>query len=336
MTARLRVSIILPVHNGEQYLNASCGSALAQSFDDLEIIIVDDGSTDGSRVVANSLANISSRVKVISNESNRGASAARNTGITHASGDWLFFLDADDTIPPKAIEILHAAAEQTDADLAIGTLTWIRNPGDVEYLTATGEENGTVKATSMAESKYLQTIPGCHCCNLYKRSLLNEENIRYPEDLALGEDQLFQAHALIKARVVAVTSSVVYHYHHYRSESLTRQQPTLDDLLDDIEYQVRIFRLFENDGLPDAARRFITRWSYSIKEYWIKMPDEFPSSHICRLFDAFRTAIADTGVNPVSNRIPAAHARLMELVLSHHDTAAIAQLRALASDDSSQ
>lgn len=105
------VSVIIPAYNAERWLDDSLGSVLAQSFDDWEAVVVNDGSTDNTVEVASNYANQDKRIRVISQE-NGGISAARNTGIDNARGRYVFFLDADDRLPGEALAGLAEGASR--------------------------------------------------------------------------------------------------------------------------------------------------------------------------------------------------------------------------------
>ena len=100
-----KVSVIVPIYKSEKYLPGCVSSIITQSFKDLEIILVDDGSQDKCPQICDSYAKQDKRIKVI-HQKNKGQSAARNAGIDSATGDYLFFVDSDDRLHPKAIEIL--------------------------------------------------------------------------------------------------------------------------------------------------------------------------------------------------------------------------------------
>ena len=111
------LSVIVPCYNGEAFLARAVESALAQSFRDLEIILVDDGSTDGSSAMCDRYAALDPRVRVI-HQSNAGLSAARNAGIAAAQGEYIAFLDADDYLMPDAYEKLFSAMSAHGSDCA--------------------------------------------------------------------------------------------------------------------------------------------------------------------------------------------------------------------------
>ena len=113
------VSIIVPVYNVNQFLDRCLNSICTQTFSDIEIILVDDGSTDGSSSKCDQYEEIDSRIKVIHKE-NGGLSSARNRGIESAKGKYLFFVDSDDYIVKDCIEYLITTLEKSNADMVIG------------------------------------------------------------------------------------------------------------------------------------------------------------------------------------------------------------------------
>lgn len=113
-----KVSVIVPIYKSEKYLPGCVSSIITQSFKDLEIILVDDGSQDKCPQICDSYAKQDKRIKVI-HQKNKGQSAARNAGIDSATGDYLFFVDSDDRLHPQAIEILLNIAEKTNSPITI-------------------------------------------------------------------------------------------------------------------------------------------------------------------------------------------------------------------------
>jgi glycosyltransferase involved in cell wall biosynthesis len=225
------VSVVMPVHDAAAFLPLSVGSALAQTLQSLELVCVDDGSSDTSVEVLHGLALTDPRIRVIELPNNGGESAARNAGIEAATGDYVSCLDADDELPPRALERLLTAARSTCCTMALGRLDWCRDASDPPQ-PLPGDEELSVTTEHVADSAVLQSVPGNHCCNLYDRELLDGHDIRYVTDLSLGQDQLFPATAIAMAGRVAMIDEVVYVYHHYRPTSITRRLPDLNSLLD--------------------------------------------------------------------------------------------------------
>ena len=122
-----QVSVVVPAYDVAAYLPACLDSLLGQTLRELEVVVVDDGATDDSGAIADAYAARDSRVRVVHIE-NRGLGAARNEGIRHARGEYLGFCDADDLMTPRALELLLALAQETDAPLVTGNV--VRLEGD--------------------------------------------------------------------------------------------------------------------------------------------------------------------------------------------------------------
>ena len=129
-------TIILPVYNKIKYLPTTLPSLLSQTYRDFELIAVDDGSTDGSGDFLDRLAKTDSRVKVI-RQPNAGVSAARNAALDRASGDYVVFADADDTVCPDWLEVLTKEAEISGADIVVSGLNKTNKDGEIIGKTST-------------------------------------------------------------------------------------------------------------------------------------------------------------------------------------------------------
>ena len=110
------ISVIIPVYNSEKYLKAAIQSVIEQDYRDIEMILVNDGSTDDSLSICKQLQSNDSRIHII-NQENSGVSAARNNGIRHAHGEYLIFIDADDLMDKDMLSVLYEKAIETDADI---------------------------------------------------------------------------------------------------------------------------------------------------------------------------------------------------------------------------
>ena len=126
------ISVIIPVYNVEKYIEDSLNSVLNQSFKDIEVICVDDESTDNSLRILNEFEARDKRVKVIS-QKNKGNGGARNTGLKHASGDYVYFLDADDLLFENALEKMYRNAKSNQSDLVIFKITRFYETEDLIY-----------------------------------------------------------------------------------------------------------------------------------------------------------------------------------------------------------
>ena len=146
----MKISVIVPVYNVEAYLPECIRSVLEQSMSDFEMILVDDGSTDGCPAICDAAAEQDDRVRVI-HQKNGGLSRARNAGLDAARGEWIGFVDSDDCIHPDMYEKLLAAAEKNDADMAICNI--LRVMFSVFRLKS---RDSRCRTASSAEKRYCQ------------------------------------------------------------------------------------------------------------------------------------------------------------------------------------
>ena len=178
-------------------------SAVNQSYTDLEIIIVDDGSTDSTLSISNRLKELDIRIKIIS-QPNGGVSAARNSGLNLAKGDWILFCDGDDTLYPDAIQTLVDLAESTGADITSGDYT--RKP------TTESQTNNQYVFNSeeaILNTLYQKNLEPSACWKLYKASLF--DNLRFREGTLYEDLDLFYK-LFYKASIIAYTSKVISYY----------------------------------------------------------------------------------------------------------------------------
>lgn len=120
------VSVIAPVYNVEKYIDRCIKSVLGQTLRDIELILVDDGSPDDCGKICDGYAATDSRIKVIHKE-NGGVSAARNDGLSIATGEYVIFVDSDDWVEPDACEVMYQSAKNNNADIVIGDINRIKN-----------------------------------------------------------------------------------------------------------------------------------------------------------------------------------------------------------------
>ena len=201
------VSIIVPVYKVEQYLDRCVQSIVDQTYKNLEIILVDDGSPDNCPAMCNAWADKDSRVRVLHKE-NGGVSSARNAGLDAATGSYITFVDADDWLEPVAMEILLEQAVSTGADIVVGNYYFDYVDGrSAQALTA---EKQIWKQDEIVRAYVMDHIRPEACNKLYTGASIG--NLRFDPSIGYGEDLLFNYYALSKARVVAQTNVCCYHY----------------------------------------------------------------------------------------------------------------------------
>ena len=195
------ISVILPIYNMESYLPRCLDSILANTYQNLEILCVDDGSKDRSLEILRQYAENDSRIVVIAKE-NGGVSAARNTGLDHMTGDFACFIDPDDFVHPKYFELLLSAQIQNDVDLVIGGFRNVEEKDlPVEYPDISFAPDMVFPVD--CKSVFKQHDLGAYCWGrLYRADLV--QDVRFREDVSYAEDTLFvtqvsECHRAMKA-----------------------------------------------------------------------------------------------------------------------------------------
>ncbi len=216
----VKLSIIIPVYNVENYLSRCLESILNQTFNDFEIICVNDGSTDNSPAVLQKFKSNDERIIII-DKKNEGSGVARNVGLSIAKGDYVYFVDGDDWIEENSLDkiILKAAELNTDI-LIFGGLSYYNNKG----------KNGGYSADKLPK-QYLNKVfsskdikkdifkfPSTAWTKLYRREFLLKNNIKF-QDIKVGQDQLPFFHSMIKAERIALLPENIYCYRKNRKGS---------------------------------------------------------------------------------------------------------------------
>jgi len=213
------ISVIVPVYNVERYLRDCLDSVLAQSFDDFEIVIVDDGSTDGSSaIVASYSERYPERIRSFT-KANGGLSDARNFGMDRARGAYFAFVDADDEIVPPMLATMHARANDTGAELVLcGILHFSDRDLEGVYYP---EPDMSVFGTSLAqEPRLLYRVDAAAWDKLYARELFVRSGLRFPVGLRF-EDVPTTYRLLAYANRVEKVDEPLYRYRRDREESIS-------------------------------------------------------------------------------------------------------------------
>lgn len=232
-----QISVIVPVHNGASYLEECIDSILAQGYEALEVLIINDGSTDATAEVCERLSGQHDCLRVITLP-DLGVSVARNRGIEQARGSYIMFVDADDRLRPGVLKSLHRLLIQTDSDMAGCSFVAWGTPGEWEKLRF-GKEMPEELAGAYAGKIYDRNcylkeniLRGNTRCwsKLYRRELIGQ--VRFREGLTIGEDMLFLVELLPRMRQAAETAYPGYGY--YRNPSGAMQRPFTPDYMDQI------------------------------------------------------------------------------------------------------
>lgn len=214
----IKVSIIVPVHNSAGYLSKCVDSLLAQTLQEIEIILVDDASTDSSRELMNDYAGRSQKIRCLYLDENIRQGGARNRGIEIAQGEYIAFVDSDDFVEPGMCEALYIAAQGADM---CGADYWIDRDGALQDVNLNYGEG-----TKMTPDKLVVFIAGCgyFWSRIYRRELLEKHNLRFPENVYY-EDAYFNFMTALYAESCVKAPGQYYHY--YQSpESTVRKNGT--------------------------------------------------------------------------------------------------------------
>lgn len=211
------VSVIVPMYRVEQYIVACLESIRAQTYSNLQIILVDDGSPDESVRLVESVARVDSRVQII-RQSNAGVSAARNTGLDHAHGDYICFVDGDDTVKPRFVESFVEVATQTGADLVLAWGPYPSPGADAD--DPASDMKLWKKSHAIAEILYPRIVVGCWN-KIYSRELIGRAGLAFETRLRMGEGLSFVLAAAQASDHIAITDAQLYSYNRDHQASAT-------------------------------------------------------------------------------------------------------------------
>lgn len=205
---KVTLSIIIPVYNVKNYLERCVNSILAQTFQAYELIMVDDGSTDGSGVLCDNFSDKDTRIRVL-HQQNRGQSHARNIGIKEARGTFITFVDSDDWIESRMYEELFNAIEKSNSDIAVCRLQMVNTPGDVTKVIGYNKELILDRTEATKEILRDDTIPSFPVNKIYRRELF--DGIEFPVG-RIFEDTATIYKVFYNATRVAMVPYIGYNY----------------------------------------------------------------------------------------------------------------------------
>jgi len=202
------ISVIVPVYNVEKYLEGCVRSILSQTYRELEVILVNDGSTDSSLSICHTLAAEDSRIRVLDGP-NGGVGHARNRGLDVARGEYVAFVDSDDTIAPDMYAKLLAAMESTDADIAECGFVCKPETGEASWNMSLGERIAETREECIRQYAFFENTATGPCNKLYHRAVVGDA--RFPV-YTQAEDAVFNLQVLRNARCKVTISDCLYNY----------------------------------------------------------------------------------------------------------------------------
>ena len=220
------VSVVMPVYNACGYLRPAVESIMAQTLTNIEIICVDDGSTDTSLDMIKIFQQSDDRIRIIT-ETNAGPGLARNNGLKRARGEYIAFLDADDFYEPDMLELMYNRAKQDDLDVVISKYDIFENKKarfreNVENEYSKIYDGGVVTSKNEHPDHILESTSGSAWNKLFKRSFIVEKGITFLPEIMMFEDVYFTVSALAFAEKVAKVDEVLVHHRVYKHQSRVR------------------------------------------------------------------------------------------------------------------
>lgn len=204
-----KISIVIPVYNAEKTIGNILEKLINQSYSNIEIIVVDDGSLDGSLGILYDLEGRDPRIIVVS-QVNAGASAARNAGIRKSTGDFVTFIDSDDDVSVNIIsELAGYATANIDTDFVMCGM--IMGGQNISAPDAVVEGEGNIISYTL-NSLLTKNLMYGPCCKLFRREIVVNNKLEFPVDVKYGEDTIFVLSYLSKVKKIQITSKLLYTY----------------------------------------------------------------------------------------------------------------------------
>lgn len=264
------ISVIVPVYNVEKYLNRCVDSIINQTYSNLEIILIDDGSTDTSGQICDEYKEKDERVYVI-HQINGGLSVARNTGIDNANGNYLTFVDSDDLIHPQYIETLYKVIKKDNSDIVIADYERFDefNKIDLEINDGTKYESNLLSNNEILTS-FIQLKNNSRfvssCWKLFKKEVIG--NIRFPKG-RLFEDEFTVYKFIYNANKISIIDKILYFYY-VNPKSITNNL-NYNKMFDHFDAMFEQSCFFEKNKLNDLYKKsilnFLNSNSWQIVEY---------------------------------------------------------------------
>ena len=222
----IKVTVIMPIYNAYDYLRPAMDSVIDQTLREIEIICIDDGSTDHSLDIIKEYQKLDERIRIVT-ENNAGPGTARNKGIMRARGEYIIFLDADDFYEPVLLERLYEAAKRDDLDIAVVGFD-IYNSRHARFEPAPDEEHANIYLGGAVVSKneypndILQSTTGYVWNKLFRTSFIREKELSFAPEIYVFEDVYFVCTALSLAERVARIYETLIHHRVYSEQSRTK------------------------------------------------------------------------------------------------------------------
>lgn len=308
----MQLSVVIPVYNVAQYLGKCIDSVLASEYDDYEIILVDDGATDGicPELCDRYAAEHPERIRVI-HQPNQGLGGARNTGLDAATGEYVFFVDSDDTLVPRALSMLSEQIEKTHADIYSFNLYSHDGNGHGQEIQVS--RNYPEPFTLKQHPEFLYALPAA-CARIWKRSLFLQSGIRFPSRV-LYEDIRTSVKLFALADSIVTIPQALYEYlarpgSIMRSDNLQRNREILDAFED-------LNNWFTQQGLKEQYAQQLCRLAvdHIVLAATVRVARLDPKSKLLKEFEQFmQSNFPNYWKNTTIGDLPVLHKVLLVLI----------------------
>ena len=266
------ISIIVPVYNAEKYINSTLDALKNQTLKNIEIILVNDCSTDKSLHILNDYAKKDNRFKVISLNKNSGPAMCRNEGLKVAKGDYIGFCDCDDFVDLNFYEELYKKAVTDNADIVKGLMRTIDLSGDI----IVGDINSKIEKNRL---EFLYEFTSA----VYKSSFLSGNNIQFPEKYRTSEDFIFLINCIIKTKKVSLINNVYYNYCR-REKSLDKKRNSLFSTILSLKVINEAVKIIDNSNLEETNKNDYAKITEMVLRrhfYFLKQSSSFLAKYLC-------------------------------------------------------
>lgn len=242
-----KISVIIPVYNIEQYVEECITSIINQTYDYIEVIVIDDGSTDNSGLICDSLAKKDSRISVY-HKANGGLASARNYGISKASGEWIIHVDGDDWLEPNALELLFETAVKSKSEIVFCNERWVYSDHVMYSKVVDWTGNKMEDLNNYISSGWVRLANP-----LIHRKLYTSYGIKSPEGISMCEDFYVIVPLCYHADRITTIHYPLYNYRQRDSSIIRTINPKNEN--DEISVYVFVINYFEKIGVIDEYKK---------------------------------------------------------------------------------
>lgn len=268
-----KISVVIPAYNAERSIACCLQSAMSQTYKDLEVIVVDDGSLDKTAEIAKSITSTLDlkNIKIYSIE-NGGANHARWYGVQQAQGEYVCFLDADDVMPVNAVQALYDFLKINNLDIACGGMCKVKGNDHTNYIGSQGIYNRIQYVDALLRNLVHAGPWG----KLFKKSLFCNEVFAIPADVRRGEDYLMNVRLATRCQKAGVTEQLVYHY-------IMNEESIIHTFNTTFDYEMRYVEMMEQSvgeeikpHVADGLFRFRLRVLFALLQSNVHLSSSMP------------------------------------------------------------